>query len=87
MNSILIVEDERGIRETLRGVLADEGYEVETVETGEECLKSRSVTNSFYWLIPIKIRQEINLRRYRCRLRNKSLNFQPYNSQTCLCSL
>jgi len=38
-NSILIVDDERGIRETLRGVLEDEGFEVETVETGEDCLK------------------------------------------------
>ncbi len=40
MNSILIVDDERGIRETLRGVLEDEGFEVETVETGEDCLKA-----------------------------------------------
>ena len=38
-NSILIVDDERGIRETLRGVLEDEGFEVEAVESGEECLK------------------------------------------------
>ena len=29
MNSILIVDDERGIRETLRGGLEDEGFEVE----------------------------------------------------------
>jgi two-component system, NtrC family, nitrogen regulation response regulator NtrX len=27
-DSILIVDDERGIRETLRGVLEDEGYAV-----------------------------------------------------------
>ena len=40
MNSVLIVDDERGIRETLRGVLEDEGFEVESVESGEECLKS-----------------------------------------------
>ncbi len=39
-NSILIVDDERGIRETLRGVLEDEGFEVETVTGGEDCLKS-----------------------------------------------
>lgn len=38
-NSILIVDDERGIRETLRGVLEDEGFDVETAESGEECLK------------------------------------------------
>ena len=39
-NSILIVDDERGIRETLRGVLEDEGFEVETVVSGEDCLKA-----------------------------------------------
>lgn len=38
-NSILIVDDERGIRETLRGVLEDEGFEVETAASGEDCLK------------------------------------------------
>ncbi len=45
-NSILIVDDERGIRETLRGVLEDEGFEVETVVSGEDCLKSVE-TNQF----------------------------------------
>ncbi len=39
MNSILIVDDEPGIRETLRGVLEDEGFAVEVAATGEECLK------------------------------------------------
>src|ERR1041384_3091809 len=39
-DSILIVDDERGIRETLRGVLEDEGYTVEVVATGEDCLKT-----------------------------------------------
>jgi two-component system nitrogen regulation response regulator NtrX len=39
LNSILIVDDERGIRETLRAVLEDENFDVETVETGEDCLK------------------------------------------------
>jgi two-component system nitrogen regulation response regulator NtrX len=38
-NSILIVDDERGIRETLRGVLEDEGFAVEAVESGEDCLR------------------------------------------------
>ncbi|MDQ6789035.1 MAG: sigma-54 dependent transcriptional regulator [Acidobacteriota bacterium] len=38
-NSILIVDDERGIRETLRAVLEDEGFEVEAVASGEACLK------------------------------------------------
>jgi two-component system nitrogen regulation response regulator NtrX len=40
MNSILIVDDERSICDTLRGVLEDEGFEVETVGTGEGCLES-----------------------------------------------
>ncbi|HVF41387.1 MAG TPA: sigma-54 dependent transcriptional regulator [Pyrinomonadaceae bacterium] len=38
-DSILIVDDERGIRETLRAVLEDEGFECEAVATGEECLR------------------------------------------------
>src|ERR1043166_6154090 len=37
-NSVLIVDDEPGIRDTLRGVLEDEGFHVSTVATGEECL-------------------------------------------------
>ncbi|HYA16380.1 MAG TPA: sigma-54 dependent transcriptional regulator [Bryobacteraceae bacterium] len=35
---ILIVDDEPGIRQALTGVLTDEGFPVETVETGEACL-------------------------------------------------
>src|ERR687894_85374 len=40
MDSILIVDDERGIRETLRAVMEDEGFVAEAVATGEECLKA-----------------------------------------------
>jgi two-component system nitrogen regulation response regulator NtrX len=36
--SILIVDDERGIRDTLRAVLEDEGFRTEAVTSGEECL-------------------------------------------------
>jgi two-component system nitrogen regulation response regulator NtrX len=36
--SVLIVDDEPGIRESLAGVLADEGYVVNAVEDGEACL-------------------------------------------------
>jgi len=36
---ILIVDDERGIRETLRGVLEDEDFIVTTATSGEECLE------------------------------------------------
>ena len=35
---ILVVDDEPGIRETLSGVLEDEGYEVVSVDSGESCL-------------------------------------------------
>jgi len=35
---ILIVDDQAGIRKSLRGVLEDEGYSVSAVESGEECL-------------------------------------------------
>lgn len=38
-DSVLIVDDERGIRETLRAVLEDEGFETDAVASGEECLK------------------------------------------------
>src|SRR5687767_9586002 len=40
MDSILIVDDERGIRETLRAVMEDEGFVADAVATGEECLKA-----------------------------------------------
>lgn len=38
-NTILIVDDEPGIRDTLRGVLEDEGFAVATAESGEACLE------------------------------------------------
>jgi two-component system, NtrC family, nitrogen regulation response regulator NtrX len=38
--SILIVDDEPGIRDTLRGVLEDEGFTVKTVASGEACLSA-----------------------------------------------
>jgi two-component system, NtrC family, nitrogen regulation response regulator NtrX len=37
--SVLIVDDEAGIRRSLGDVLADEGYKVAAVESGEECLQ------------------------------------------------
>jgi two-component system nitrogen regulation response regulator NtrX len=36
--SILLVDDEPGVRSSVAGILADEGYDVEAVETGEACL-------------------------------------------------
>ncbi len=38
MNSILIVDDEKGIRDTLRSVLEDERFDVQSVASGEACL-------------------------------------------------
>src|SRR5215475_11893941 len=38
--SILIVDDERGIRESLTAVLRDEGFAPDAVSSGEECLKA-----------------------------------------------
>ena len=40
MDSILIVDDERGIRDTLRAVMEDEGFVADSVSSGEECLKA-----------------------------------------------
>jgi two-component system nitrogen regulation response regulator NtrX len=39
MSSILIVDDEPGVRSALAGILRDEGYDVDTVESGEACLE------------------------------------------------
>src|SRR5271154_1398226 len=37
--SILIVDDEAGIRESLGALLRDEGYDVAAVDSGEACLE------------------------------------------------
>jgi two-component system nitrogen regulation response regulator NtrX len=37
--TILVVDDEPGVRSSLGGVLRDEGYSVETVASGEACLE------------------------------------------------
>lgn len=39
MNLVLIVDDEPGIRDSLRAVLEDEGFDVETAASGEACLE------------------------------------------------
>src|SRR6266581_3420810 len=39
MPRILIVDDEPGIRQSLKGVFEDEGFATEAVATGEECLE------------------------------------------------
>ena len=39
MPSILVVDDEPGVRSSISGVLRDEGFDVDAAETGEECLE------------------------------------------------
>jgi two-component system nitrogen regulation response regulator NtrX len=36
---ILVVDDEEGVRSSLMSILRDEGYLVETAESGEKCLE------------------------------------------------
>ncbi len=40
--SVLVVDDESGIRESLTDILQDEGYKVQAVESGEACLECLS---------------------------------------------
>src|SRR3954463_88250 len=42
MPSVLVVDDEPGVRSALSGVLRDEGYQVDAVESGESCLERLS---------------------------------------------
>jgi two-component system nitrogen regulation response regulator NtrX len=42
MSSVLIVDDEPGVRSALGGVLRDEGYDVDAVDSGEACLERLS---------------------------------------------
>ena len=48
---MLIVDDEPGIRESLTGVLEDEGFEAHAVATGAACLEeaARSDTRWCCW--------------------------------------
>jgi two-component system nitrogen regulation response regulator NtrX len=51
--SVLIVDDEAGVRSALSGVLRDEGYQVEAVESGEACLER--LTRAVYDAIVLDI--------------------------------
>lgn len=53
MSSILIVDDEAGVRASLAGVLRDEGYTVDAVDSGEACLEQ--VTQQAYDAILLDI--------------------------------
>ena len=39
MPSILVVDDEPGVRSSVSGVLQDEGFDVDTASSGEEYLE------------------------------------------------
>lgn len=39
MAKLLIIDDERGIRNTLREILSDEGHEVDVAENGKQGLE------------------------------------------------
>lgn len=43
MKSVLVVDDEQGIREVLADILSDEGYRVHTAENGVEALQALAV--------------------------------------------
>jgi two-component system nitrogen regulation response regulator NtrX len=45
MAHILIVDDEAGIRESLQGILEDEGYKASVSPSGEDCLEQLKRTN------------------------------------------
>jgi len=50
---ILIVDDEPGIRQSLRGVLTDEGFHVDAVASGESCLET--LASTIYELVILDI--------------------------------
>ncbi|HET6842006.1 MAG TPA: sigma-54 dependent transcriptional regulator [Candidatus Angelobacter sp.] len=53
MTNILVVDDERDIRESLRGILEEEGYHVLLAESGEECLEQLRKKNCELVLLDI----------------------------------
>src|SRR5687767_11977832 len=53
MASILIVDDEPGVRSALGGVLRDEGYIVDAVDSGEACLER--LTRQVYDVVVLDI--------------------------------
>lgn len=50
---ILVVDDEPGVRSALTGVLRDEGYQVESVDSGEACLDR--LTRAVYDVIVLDV--------------------------------
>jgi len=53
VTNILVVDDERDIRESLRGILEEEGYHVLLAESGEECIEQLRKKNCELVLLDI----------------------------------
>jgi len=53
---ILVVDDERGMRDGCRRILADEGYEVETAEDGVDALNCFKTTNGGFDAVLIDLK-------------------------------
>ena len=51
--TVLIVDDEEGIRESLSGIFEDEGYSVVTASSGEEALRALNEENPDLILLDI----------------------------------
>ena len=69
--SVLIVDDEVNVQRSLRGVLEDSGYEVQTTGSGEECVDLLDETSVDVILLDVwlpgkdglEILEEIKVRR------------------------
>src|SRR5215472_9942953 len=59
--SILIVDDENGIRESLGALLRDEGYDVTAVASGEECLEQLEIHDFDLVLLDVWLMQIVVL--------------------------
>ena len=77
MAHILIVDDESGIRDSLRGILEDEGYKVSASPSGEDCLELLRKNSYDLILLDVWILESTVSRRWResakWKIRRKSL--------------
>ncbi len=53
-SSLLIVDDDKSIRETFRAILEQEGYDIDTAENGAEAIKKSN--NKFFDLALVDVR-------------------------------
>jgi two-component system, NtrC family, nitrogen regulation response regulator NtrX len=75
MPSILVVDDEPGVRSSVSGVLRDEGFDVEAVGTGEECLEKANDSTYDVIVLDIWLPQLDGLTTLQ-RLRERQINSQ-----------